>query len=44
MKRWKLILLLLVLAAGLAIGAGVSILHNGLSAHATPTAVEAMLA
>jgi hypothetical protein len=44
MKRWSLILLLLVLAAGLAIGAGVSMLHNGLSAHATPTAMEAMLA
>jgi cytochrome c553 len=44
MKRWTLILLLLVLAAGLAIGAGVSMLHNGLSAHATPTAMEAMLA
>jgi mono/diheme cytochrome c family protein len=44
MKRWNLILLLLVLAAGLAIGAGVSMLHNGLSAHATPTAMEAMLA
>ena len=44
MKRWKLILLLLVLAAGLAIGAGVSMLHNGLSARATPTAMEAMLA
>ena len=44
MKRWKLILLLLVLAAGLAIGAGVSMLHNGLSARATPTALEAMLA
>src|SRR5277367_3045675 len=44
MKPWKLILLLLVLAAGLAIGAGVSILHNGLSARATPTAMEAMLA
>jgi len=39
MKRWKLILLLLVLAAGLAIGAGVSMLHNGLSARATPTAL-----
>jgi hypothetical protein len=38
MKRWKLILLLLVLAAGLAIGAGVSMLHNGVSAHATPNA------
>ena len=44
MKRWKLILLLLVLAAGLAIGAGVSMLHNGLSARATPTAMEAMMA
>lgn len=44
MKRWSLILLLLVLAAGLAIGASVSMLHNGLSAHATPTAMEAMLA
>jgi len=44
MKVWKLILLLLVLAAVLAIGAGVSMLHNGLSAHATPTAMEAMLA
>jgi len=43
-KRWSLILLLLVLAAGLAIGAGVSMLHNGLSARATPTAMEAMLA
>jgi len=44
MKRWHLILLLLVLAVGLAIGAGVSILRNGLSARATPTAMEAMLA
>ena len=44
MKRWNLILLLLVLAAGLAIGAGVSMLHNGLSARTTPTAMEAMLA
>ena len=43
MKRWSLILLLLVLAAGLAIGAGVSMPHNGLSARATPTAIEAML-
>jgi hypothetical protein len=33
-----------LLAAGLAIGAGVSMLHNGLSAHATPTAMVAMLA
>jgi mono/diheme cytochrome c family protein len=44
MKRWMLIFLLLVLAAGLAIAAGVSILHNGLSARATPTAMEALLA
>jgi mono/diheme cytochrome c family protein len=44
MKRWTLILILLVLAAGLAIGAGVSMLHNGLSARATPTAMEAMMA
>ena len=44
MKRWKLIILLLVLASGLAIGAGVSMLHNGLSARATPTAMEAILA
>jgi mono/diheme cytochrome c family protein len=44
MKRWNLILLLLVLAAALAIAAGISMLHNGLSARATPTAMEAMLA
>ena len=44
MKRWSLILLLLVLAAGLAIAAGVAMLHDGLSARATPTAMEAMLA
>jgi mono/diheme cytochrome c family protein len=44
MKRANLILLLLVLAAGLAIAAGVSMLHDGLSARATPTAMEAMLA
>jgi len=45
MKRWMLILLLLVLAAGLVIGvAGFSMLHNGLSARATPTAMEALLA
>jgi mono/diheme cytochrome c family protein len=44
MKRWHLIPLLLVLAAAMAIGTGVSILHNGLSAHAKPTALEALLA
>jgi mono/diheme cytochrome c family protein len=44
MKRRNLILLLLVVAAGLAIAMASSILHNGLSARATPTAMEAMLA
>jgi mono/diheme cytochrome c family protein len=44
MKRGNLILLLVVLAVGLAIAAGASILHDGLSARATPTAMEAMLA
>jgi mono/diheme cytochrome c family protein len=44
MKRANLILLLVVLAAGLAIAAGVSMLHDGLSARATPTAMEAMFA
>ncbi len=44
MKRWTLILLLIALAAGLAFAAGISMLHNGLSARATPTAMEAMLA
>src|SRR5271156_1444456 len=44
MKRRNLILLVPVLAVGLAIAAGVSMLHNGLSAHATPTALEALLA
>ena len=44
MKRRNLILLLVVLAAGLAIAAGVSMLHDGLSARATPTAMEAMFA
>jgi mono/diheme cytochrome c family protein len=44
MTRWNLILLLLALAIGLAIAAGVSMLHNGLSARAQPTAMEAMLA
>jgi mono/diheme cytochrome c family protein len=44
MKRANLILLLVVLAAGLAIAAGVSMLHDGLSARATPTAMETMLA
>ena len=44
MKRGTLILLLLVVATGLAIAAASSILHNGLSARATPTALEASLA
>jgi mono/diheme cytochrome c family protein len=44
MTRWNLIVLLLLLAVGLAIAAGVSMLHNGLSARAKPTAMEAMLA
>lgn len=44
MKRGHIILILLILAAGLAIAAGLSMLHNGLSARATPTAMEAMLA
>jgi mono/diheme cytochrome c family protein len=44
MKRGTFILLLVVLAVGVAVAAGVSILHNGLSARATPTAMEAMLA
>jgi mono/diheme cytochrome c family protein len=43
-KRWHLVLLIPVLAALLAVGAGVSMLHNGLSARATPTAVEAFMA
>jgi mono/diheme cytochrome c family protein len=44
MKRGTLILLLVLLAIGLAIAAAASILHNGLSAHATPTGLETMLA
>ncbi len=44
MTRWTLIVLSFVLAAGLAIAAGVSMLHNGLSARVKPTALEAMLA
>jgi mono/diheme cytochrome c family protein len=44
MKRGNFILLILVLAAGLGIGVAASILHDGLSARATPTAMEAMLA
>lgn len=44
MNRGTVILLLLVVAAGVAIAAASSILHNGLSARATPTALEALLA
>jgi mono/diheme cytochrome c family protein len=44
MKRGNLILLLAVVAVGLAVAAGASILHNGLSARATPTALETMIA
>jgi mono/diheme cytochrome c family protein len=44
MKRSTLILLVLVAAVGLGVAAAVSILHNGLSARATPTALEALLA
>jgi mono/diheme cytochrome c family protein len=45
MKRGTTIaLLIVVLALGLLAGAGVSMLHNGLSARAKPTQLEAMLA
>ena len=45
MKRGTAIaLLIVVLALGLLAGAGVSMLHNGLSARAKPTQLEAMLA
>jgi mono/diheme cytochrome c family protein len=44
MKRGNLILLILVVAAGLGIAAAAAILHNGLSARATPTRMEAMIA
>jgi mono/diheme cytochrome c family protein len=44
MKRGQIILIVLVLIVGVAIAAGVSILHNGLSARATPTALEAFIA
>src|SRR5690349_12328696 len=45
MKRSTTItLLIVVLALGLLAGVGVSILHNGLSARAKPTELEAMLA
>jgi mono/diheme cytochrome c family protein len=44
MTRGNLILLLVVVAIGLAIAAAASLLHNGLSARAKPTQMEAMLA
>lgn len=44
MKPRSPILLLAIVAIGLAIAGGVSMLHNGLSSRATPTAMEAMLA
>src|SRR5580704_16200025 len=44
MTRGNLILLLVLAAVGLAVAAGASILHHGLSARATPTAMEAMIA
>jgi mono/diheme cytochrome c family protein len=44
MKRGTLILLLSVVDKGFAIAAASSILHDGLSARATPTALEAFLA
>jgi mono/diheme cytochrome c family protein len=44
MKRGTLILLLFVLAVGFALAAATSILHDGLSARATPTVLEALLA
>jgi cytochrome c553 len=44
MKRGHLILIASVLIAGVAIAAGALILHDGLSARATPTALEAFFA
>ncbi|MGC1484723.1 MAG: cytochrome c [Candidatus Acidiferrum sp.] len=44
MKRGTLILLVLVLIAGLFVIVIVSIFHNGLSARATPTVLEKMMA
>jgi len=44
MKRGNLFLLILVIAAALGIAVVASILHNGLSARAKPTPMEAMLA
>jgi mono/diheme cytochrome c family protein len=44
MKRGQVILIALVLLVGVAIAAGAAMLHNGLSARATPTALEAFFA
>jgi cytochrome c553 len=44
MKRGHLLLIVAVLVVGIAIAIGASILHNGLSARATPTALEAFFA
>src|SRR5215469_5217640 len=44
MKRSTLTLILVVVAIGLAAAATASILHNGLSARATPSALETLLA
>jgi mono/diheme cytochrome c family protein len=44
MKRGSLILLLIVTAVGLVVAAAASLLHNGLSARAKPSPLEAVLA
>lgn len=44
MKRGTLILVVLVVIAGLVVVVVVSIFHNGLSARATPTIIETMMA
>ncbi|HEY2822033.1 MAG TPA: cytochrome c [Candidatus Acidoferrum sp.] len=44
MKRGHIILIGLVLLFGVAVAGGALILHDGLSARATPTAIEAFLA
>jgi mono/diheme cytochrome c family protein len=44
MRRGTIILLILVLLAGLAVAVAASILHHGLSARATPTKLESVLA
>lgn len=44
MKRGTLILIMFLMTAGIAIAAVVSLLHDGLSARAKPTALEATIA